>query len=106
MKLYHQGMILGDDSIKMSKSKGNVVNPDDVNEQYGTDSLRLFEMFLGPLSASKPWSTKGIEGVYRFLNRVWRLFVDNNGILNPAIQDTKPLKEIDILNFVGLCFQV
>ena len=97
MKLYHQGMILGDDSIKMSKSKGNVVNPDDVNEQYGTDSLRLFEMFLGPLSASKPWSTKGIEGVYRFLNRVWRLFVDNNGILNPAIQDTKPLKEIDIL---------
>jgi len=97
MKLYHQGMILGDDSIKMSKSKGNVVNPDDVNEQYGTDSLRLFEMFLGPLSASKPWSTKGIEGVYRFLNRVWRLYIDDNGKINPAIQDKEPSKEADIL---------
>jgi leucyl-tRNA synthetase len=96
MKLYHQGMILGDDSNKMSKSKGNVVNPDDVNEQYGADSLRLFEMFLGPLSASKPWSIKGIEGVFRFLNRVWRLFVNDNGNLNPAIQDTEPSKEIDI----------
>jgi len=97
MKLYHQGMILGDDSNKMSKSKGNVVNPDDINEQYGADSLRLFEMFLGPLFAAKPWSTKGIEGVHRFLNRVWRLFVDDDGNLNPAIQDTEPSKETDIL---------
>jgi leucyl-tRNA synthetase len=97
MKLYHQGMVLGDDSNKMSKSKGNVVNPDDVNEQYGADSLRLFEMFLGPLSASKPWSTKGIEGVHRFLNRVWRLFVGDNGNLSPAIQDAEPSKEADIL---------
>ena len=97
MKLYHQGMILGEDSNKMSKSKGNVVNPDDVIEQFGADSLRLFEMFLGPLSQTKPWSTKGIEGVYRFLNRVWRLFVNDNGNLNPAIQDTEPPKEADIL---------
>ena len=97
MKLYHQGMILGEDSNKMSKSKGNVVNPDDVIGQFGADSLRLFEMFLGPLSQTKPWSTKGIEGVYRFLNRVWRLFVNDNGNLNPAIQDTEPPKEADIL---------
>jgi leucyl-tRNA synthetase len=67
MRLYHQGMILGEDSNKMSKSRGNVVNPDEVIEKFGADSLRLFEMFLGPLSASKPWSPKGIEGVYRFL---------------------------------------
>ncbi len=97
MKLYHQGMILGEDSNKMSKSRGNVVNPDDVINQYGADSLRLFEMFLGPLSATKPWSTRGIEGVYRFLNRIWRLYIDENGNLNSAIQDVKPSKEIEII---------
>lgn len=96
-KLYHQGMILGDDFNKMSKSWGNVVNPDDVVNNFGADSLRLFEMFMGPLSASKPWSTKGIEGVHRFLNRVWRLFMDENGNLNPSIQDVPPDKETDIL---------
>lgn len=97
MKLYHQGMILGEDSNKMSKSRGNVVNPDDVISQYGADSLRLFEMFLGPLSATKPWSTRGIEGVYRFLNRVWRLYIDEKGNLNSAIQEIKPSKEIEVL---------
>jgi leucyl-tRNA synthetase len=97
MRLYHQGMILGEDSNKMSKSRGNVVNPDDVISQYGADSLRLFEMFLGPLSAAKPWSTRGIEGVYRFLNRVWRLFIDENGNLNSAIKDVKASKEINVL---------
>jgi leucyl-tRNA synthetase len=97
MKLYHQGMILGEDSNKMSKSKGNIVNPDDVVAQYGADSLRLFEMFIGPLAATKPWSTHGIEGVYRFLNRVWRLFVGENGNISPAIQDVKPSKEIEII---------
>jgi leucyl-tRNA synthetase len=97
MKLYHQGMILGEDSNKMSKSRGNVVNPDDVISDYGADSLRLFEMFLGPLAATKPWSTRGIEGVFRFLNRVWRLYVDENGNLNPAIKDIKTSKEIDII---------
>lgn len=97
MKLYHQGMILGEDSNKMSKSKGNVINPDDVISKYGADSLRLFEMFLGPLSATKPWSTRGIEGVWRFLNRVWRLYVDESGNVNPAIQDIAASKEIEII---------
>ncbi|MBE2217450.1 MAG: leucine--tRNA ligase [Ignavibacteria bacterium] len=90
VRLYHQGMILGEDSNKMSKSRGNVVNPDEVINGYGADSLRLFEMFLGPLSASKPWSTNGIEGVYRFLNRIWRLIIDENGNVNSAIKDVKP----------------
>jgi leucyl-tRNA synthetase len=76
MKLRHQGTILGEDSRKMSKSRGNVVNPDDVVKEYGADALRLFEMFMGPLEEMKPWSTRGVEGVFRFLNRVWRLFVD------------------------------
>ena len=60
----------------MSKSRGNVVNPDDVVEKYGADSLRLYEMFMGPLEATKPWNMRGVEGVYRFLSRVWRLFID------------------------------
>jgi leucyl-tRNA synthetase len=72
-RLVNQGMILGQDNQKMSKSRGNVVNPDDIVEEYGADSLRLYEMFLGPLEATKPWSISGVEGVYRFLARVWRL---------------------------------
>jgi len=72
----NQGLILGEDMQKMSKSRGNVVNPDHVVEEYGADSLRLFEMFMGPLEQMKPWSTKGVEGVYRFLGRVWRLMMD------------------------------
>ena len=75
-KLVNQGTILGEDGQKMSKSRGNVVNPDDVLKDYGADAFRLYEMFLGPLEMVKPWSTKGVEGVYRFLGRVWRLFVD------------------------------
>ena len=75
-KLVNQGIILGEDNQKMSKARGNVVNPDDMVKEYGADSLRLYEMFMGPLQDSKPWSTKGVEGVYRFLGRVWRLFVD------------------------------
>jgi len=74
-KLVNQGLILGEDGQKMSKSRGNVVNPDDVLGEYGTDSLRLYEMFMGPLEMVKPWNTKGVEGVYRFLGRGWRLFV-------------------------------
>ncbi len=77
-KLVNQGMILGEDNRKMSKSWGNVVNPDDVIAEYGADSLRLFEMFMGPLEQMKPWSTTGIEGVYRFLGRVWRLVMEEN----------------------------
>jgi leucyl-tRNA synthetase len=75
-KLVNQGLILGEDNQKMSKSRGNVVNPDDVIRDYGTDALRLYEMFMGPLEMVKPWSTRGVEGVYRFLGRAWRLFVD------------------------------
>ncbi|XDD50601.1 leucine--tRNA ligase [Leptospira sp. WS92.C1] len=78
-KLIHQGLILGEDKRKMSKSLGNVVNPDDVIKEYGADSLRLFEMFMGPLEMVKPWSTRGVEGVFRFLNRIWRLFHSGEG---------------------------
>ncbi|MGJ4745413.1 leucine--tRNA ligase [Leptospira sp. SA-E8] len=73
-KLVHQGLILGEDKRKMSKSLGNVINPDEVVTNFGADSLRLFEMFMGPFEMVKPWSTRGVEGVFRFLNRVWRLY--------------------------------
>ena len=87
-KLINQGMILGEDGQKMSKSRGNVVNPDKVIVDYGADSMRLYEMFMGPLEAVKPWSMQGVEGVYRFLQRVWRLVVDEEtGNLNPAVKD-------------------
>jgi leucyl-tRNA synthetase len=75
-RLVNQGLILGEDGQKMSKSRGNVINPDDILAEYGADAFRLYEMFMGPLEMVKPWSTKGVEGVYRFLGRVWRLFVD------------------------------
>ena len=75
-KLVNQGLILGEDGQKMSKSRGNVVNPDDILGEYGADAFRLYEMFMGPLEMVKPWNTKGVEGVYRFLGRVWRMFVD------------------------------
>ena len=75
-KLVNQGLILGEDGQKMSKSRGNVVNPDEILGEYGADAFRLYEMFMGPLEMVKPWSTKNVEGVYRFLGRVWRLFVD------------------------------
>ena len=78
MKLVNQGMILGEDNQKMSKSRGNVVNPDDIIGQYGADSMRLFEMFMGPLEATKPWKTSGVDGVRRFLDRLWRLVVDED----------------------------
>ncbi len=74
-KLVNQGLILGEDGEKMSKSRGNVVNPDDVIKDYGADSMRLYEMFMGPLERQKPWQTAGIEGLWRFLNKVWRLTV-------------------------------
>ncbi len=73
-RLFHQGMILGENNEKMSKSRGNVVNPDDVAKEYGADTLRLYEMFMGPLEASLPWSSKGLEGARKFLDRVWRLY--------------------------------
>ena len=78
-KLFNQGMIRGEDGQKMSKSRGNVINPDDVVSEYGADSFRLYEMFMGPLEKSKPWNTKGLQGCYRFLKKVWSLFTKNLG---------------------------
>ena len=75
-KLVNQGLILGEDGQKMSKSRGNAVNPDDILVEFGSDAFRLYEMFMGPLEMVKPWNTKGVEGVYRFLGRVWRMFID------------------------------
>ena len=111
-KLVNQGLILGEDGQKMSKSRGNVVNPDDILEEYGADAFRLYEMFMGPLADAKPWNTKGVEGVYRFLGRVWRLYIDEQSEtdfeqrvaveaqagtplldlirLNPAVSDAAP----------------
>lgn len=84
-KLVNQGMILGSNHEKMSKSKGNVVNPDDIVEQYGADTLRLYEMFMGPLDASIPWSEEGLGGAYKFINRVWNLLIDENDNLRDRV---------------------
>lgn len=96
-KLRHQGTILGEDSRKMSKSRGNVVNPDVVVREYGADAMRLFEMFMGPLEEMKPWSTRGVEGVYRFLNRVWRLYVTEEARIDANICDEPPTAEFERL---------
>ena len=77
-RLVNQGVILGEDNQKMSKSRGNIVNPDDVIDQHGADAFRCYEMFMGPLEQMKPWSTHGVEGVARFLARVWRLLMTEN----------------------------
>jgi len=89
-RLINQGMILGEDGQKMSKSRGNVVNPDAVIAEYGADSMRLYEMFMGPLEAMKPWSMQGVQGVYRFLQKVWRMVVnEETGELDPAVRDAQ-----------------
>ncbi|KPN88798.1 leucine--tRNA ligase [Lysinibacillus sp. ZYM-1] len=86
-KLFNQGMILGEGNEKMSKSKGNVVNPDEIIESHGSDTLRLYEMFMGPLEASVAWSTNGLDGARRFLDRIWRLFVnEEDGKISAKIQ--------------------
>lgn len=97
MKLVNQGMILGEDGEKMSKSRGNVINPDDVIARYGADTFRMYEMFMGPLTRTKLWSTSSIEGIHRFLNRVWSLFCDETGCLNADIKDIKPDSETLVL---------
>ncbi|MCF6160697.1 MAG: leucine--tRNA ligase [Furfurilactobacillus sp.] len=84
-KLVNQGMILGDNHEKMSKSKGNVINPDEIVEKYGADTLRLYEMFMGPLEESKPWSEDGINGSYKWIQRVWRLLIDENNHLRDRV---------------------
>ena len=88
-KLFHQGIILGEDGEKMSKSRGNVVNPETIIESYGADALRLYLMFLGPLEAMKPWNTKGIEGIARFLRRVWSLATDESRMTAETEDDKK-----------------
>ncbi len=92
-KLVHQGIVLGEDNQKMSKSRGNVVNPDDMMDQFGADAVRLYEMFMGPLEAMKPWSTRGVEGITRFLERVWRLMVTDEGRLHPSVVQSEPTSE-------------
>ena len=90
MKLIHQGTILGEDGFKMAKSRGNVVNPDDMVDRFGADALRLYEMFIGPVEVSKPWNTKGVEGVTRFLDRTWRLYVEEDGAISSSMTDAEP----------------
>ncbi len=95
-KLVNQGMILGGNNEKMSKSRGNVINPDDVVREYGADSLRLYEMFMGPLEATKPWNMEGVNGVFGFLNRAWRMIVDASATevqLHAAICEDAPTEE-------------
>jgi leucyl-tRNA synthetase len=94
-KLFNQGMILGENNEKMSKSKGNVVNPDDIVDSHGADTLRLYEMFMGPLDASIAWSTNGLDGSRRFLDRIWRLIVEENGELNPKIQENEEASNLE-----------
>ncbi|HKW86736.1 MAG TPA: leucine--tRNA ligase [Nitrospiraceae bacterium] len=99
MKLVHQGTVLGEDNQKMSKSRGNVVNPDEMIDKFGADAVRLYEMFMGPLEAMKPWSTRGVEGVTRFLNRVWRLMVnEDSGLSRTAIEAEPPLEQRRLLH--------
>ena len=86
-KLFHQGIILGEDGEKMSKSRGNVVSPESIIDSHGADALRLYLMFLGPLEAMKPWNTKGIEGIARFLRKTWRLVIDASGQRAANIQN-------------------
>jgi leucyl-tRNA synthetase len=95
-KLVNQGMILGENGEKMSKSRGNVINPDKVVDEYGADSLRLYEMFMGPLEATKPWSMEGVNGVRGFLDRVWRMITNERAEtveLNPAVKPIEPTDE-------------
>jgi leucyl-tRNA synthetase len=103
MKLVNQGMILGEDGRKMSKTFGNVVNPDEVVRDFGADAFRLYEMFMGPLDMVKPWSTKGVEGVYRFLGRTWRLFVDESSEVEfEQGLTTAPERGMELLEMVKL----
>jgi len=103
-KLVNQGLILGEDGQKMSKSRGNVVNPDDVLKEFGADAFRLYEMFMGPLQDTKPWNTRGVEGVYRFLGRVWRLFVDEKSetAFEQAETATEPQRHGELLDLILL----
>lgn len=93
-RLVNQGIILGEDNRKMSKRYGNVINPNDIIDQYGADTLRVYEMGMGPIDADKPWNTAAIEGSYRFLSRVWRLFFDQDDNLLPIVDDSQPGSDV------------
>ena len=102
-KLVNQGLILGQDGQKMSKSRGNVVNPDEILVEYGADAFRLYEMFMGPLEMAKPWNTQGVEGVYRFLGRAWRLFVEEKSETDYEQNTTaEPARAAEFLAAVAL----
>jgi leucyl-tRNA synthetase len=92
--LINQGIILGEDGEKMSKSRGNVISPDDIIKKYGTDSLRMYEMFMGPLSFSKPWGSQGVIGIYRFLNRVWYLVTEKDPLIGAKSKKKKEKKKL------------
>jgi len=92
-RLFNQGMILGHDGSKMSKSRGNVVNPDDTVDAYGADAMRLYEMFMGPLDKAKPWSSTGLQGCSRFIKKLWALLITNEGELSRQITEDEPTKE-------------
>ena len=92
-KLFNQGMILGQDGSKMSKSRGNVINPDETVEPYGSDSMRIYEMFMGPLDKAKPWSTTGLQGCSRFIKKLWSVLVDDEGVLSSNVTEKKDDKE-------------
>ena len=92
-KLFNQGMILGQDGSKMSKSRGNVINPDETVETYGSDSMRIYEMFMGPLDKAKPWSTSGLQGCSRFIKKLWSILVDDEGVLSSNVTEKKDDKE-------------
>ena len=86
-KLFNQGMILGQDGSKMSKSKGNVINPDLTVDEYGSDSMRIYEMFMGPLDKAKPWSTTGLQGCSRFIKKLWSILINDDGLLSKKIDE-------------------
>ena len=92
-RLFNQGMILGHDGSKMSKSRGNVVNPDDTVDAYGADAMRLYEMFMGPLDKAKPWNLTGLQGCSRFIKKLWAILITNEGELSRQITDDEPTKE-------------
>lgn len=94
-RLVNQGMILGEDSQKMSKSRGNVINPDDIVGEYGADTLRMYEMFLGPLEQMKPWNTASVSGVYKFLGKLWKYVIQADGALSARIRPDDELSERD-----------
>jgi len=96
-KLFNQGMILGSDGAKMSKSRGNVINPDETVDLYGSDSLRIYEMFMGPLDKGKPWSTSGLQGCSRFIKKLWGILVDDDGDISKNITNIESDKETNQL---------